>query len=198
MHLLSRKLLLVVTLLAGGTVSMFAQNPLFEVRPFLAVGAATSTTLTGTAPTSPTTPRCSLVKTGPITGFGLAWNAQYTLVLTGWNQPGCGKKASSDVSASSGQLTITQNNGTFVMDVAMGDFNADGAVLSGTYSTPSYNITDPTVTATTAVTPNTGKFLNASGSGAIVFASGSSANAPAGSNPTLSTITLNGSLNGAK
>jgi hypothetical protein len=55
-----------------------------------------------------------------------------------------------------------------------------------------YNSTDPTAIIPT---PSTGKFLNAFGSGNVVFAIGSSINAPAGTNPTQSTITLNGLLN---
>jgi hypothetical protein len=78
------------------------------------------------------------------------------------------------------------------MDVAVEDFNGDGAVYTGTHSAPGYNITDPTATVPT---PSTGKFLSAFGSGNVVFGTGSSLNAPSGTNPTESTIALNGLLN---
>lgn len=169
---------------------LLADSPLAKLRQFSAVGAATSTTLTGPMNANPSTPNCSLIQTGSITGNGLSEDAQYTLVLVAWPQPAC-KSAVQNFPVRAGQLTITQSNGTLVMDVAVGDFNRDSAVLSGTYSVPSYNITDPTATAPTT---STGKFQNAFGSGAVVFATGSSTSAPSGSNPTQSTITLNGLL----
>lgn len=186
--------LILVILLVGGTASVLADNPLNNLQPFSALGTPTSTTLTGPSPTNPTTPRCSLIQNGPISGSGLEQNAQYTLVLSPWPQPDCVGAAHNGITALSGQLIITHKNGTLAMDVAVADFNGDGAVLTGTYSTPSYNITDPTATTPT---PNTGKeFVDAFGSGTVVFATGSSTNAPAGTNPTQSTIALNGLLNG--